>query len=445
MDVFTSSADLALLGGSPAVDHDEADQHLFHWPVVTAEDEQAVVAVMRSGQMSGTQITREFEQEYARWQGSRHALATCNATGGLLAAMWACQIGAGDEILCPSITYWASAAPALWLGATVNFADVEPNTLCLDPDDLAHRIGPRTKAIVVVNYAGHPANHHRIRAIADKHGLKIIEDNSHSHGAMYHGRMCGTLGDIAVASLMTGKPLAIGEGGMITTNNSLLHERCVAFGHYERTRSATLYNPLDQQVHDQGLLRFQGLPLGAAKHRLNQMSAAMGRVQLRHYPQRMAAIQDAMNRFWSLLDDLPGLYPHRIEEPDSTMGGWYIPRGLYCPEELGGLSAERFCQAVRAEGVTECTPGLNACLHLHPYFHEADLFSQGRPTAVAFGQRDVRQAAGTLPVAESLAERVIGVPWFKHDAPARIERYALAFRKVIDNAHRLREASSCLD
>ena len=432
----------ALLGGTPAVADFTADAALFHWPIVTAEDEAAVVSVMHEGAgLSGTQVTKAFEAEYAAWQGSRYALGVCNGTAGLLAAMWACDVGAGDEVICPSITYWASAAPALMLGATVHFAEVDPASLCVDPDDVEHRVGPRTRAIVAVNYAGHPADYDRLRPIAELHGLKLIEDNSHAQGSRYKGRMCGKLGDIAVASLMGGKSLACGEGGMITTDDPRLYERCVAFGHYERTGVASNYNPIDQQVHDPGLLRFKGLPLGGVKHRMNQLSAAMGRVQLKHYPRRIAEIQRAMNRFWSLLEGVPGLRPHRIDEADSTMGGWYYARGLYIPEELEGLPVGRFCDAVRAEGVPACMPGLNAPLHLHPVFHEADVFRQGRPTAVAFGQRDVRQGPGSLPVTESLASRVLGVPWFKHDDRERIAAYAAAYRKVADHAKLLMDSS----
>lgn len=435
----TDCGDLAIFGGAPAVVPNN-DRDLFHWPIITEEDEQAVIDVMRSGTMSHTEITKAFEREYADWQGSRYALATCNGTAGLLAAMWACGVGAGDEIICPSITYWASAAPALALGATVHFAEVDPVTLCLDPDDVEHRIGPRTRAIVAVNYAGHPANYDRLVPIAEKHGLKLIEDNSHAQGGLYKGRACGTLGDISAASLMAEKSFAVGEGGMITTDDPLLYERCVAFGHYERTGAASSFNPVDRQVRDESLLRFQGLPLGAVKHRINQTCSAMGRVQLKHYPARIAEIQRAMNRFWSLMEGVPGFKPHRIDLPDSTMGGWYYARGLYEAEALGGLSVGRFYEALNAEGIP-WTPGLHAPLHLHPFFHEADLFHQGKPTAVAFGQRDVRQGPGSLPVSEGLCERVCGVPWFKHDDPRRIERYAGAYRKVAENATVLREAN----
>ncbi|MCJ7822720.1 MAG: aminotransferase class I/II-fold pyridoxal phosphate-dependent enzyme, partial [Armatimonadetes bacterium] len=176
------SETLALLGGPKAVTTDCAD--LFRWPIVTAEDEQAVLDVLRAGSMSDADVTRSFEAEYAAYQGCTHALGFPNGTSALLAAMYGCGVRRSDEIICPSLTYWASALPVFSLGATVVFADVEPDSICLDPNDIEHRITPRTKAIVVVHYCGHPADMDPIVEIARKHGIKVIEDVSHAHGGL---------------------------------------------------------------------------------------------------------------------------------------------------------------------------------------------------------------------------------------------------------------------
>ena len=394
--------------------------------------------MLRRGAMSGTEVTKQFEQEFAGWMGMRYALGYCNGTAAIKGTMWACGLGAGDEIVCPSMTYWASAVPALTLGAAVNFADIHPDTLCIDPDDIEHRIGPRTRIIVVVHYAGYPCDMDRIMPIARRHGVKVLEDVSHAQGGLYRGRMAGTFGDISAMSLMAGKSFAIGEAGMVVTNDRLLYERCVAYGHYERTGVATQWSSADKRLYDEELSKYAGVAMGGAKHRMNQTCSAMGRVQLKYYPQRIADIQKAMNRFWDLLEGVPGIRAHRPPRGSgSTMAGWYAAHGLYRSEELGGLPCARFCEAVRAEGVASCYPDANFPLHLHPLFHTADIFRMGMSTMISFGQRDVRQGEGTLPVSERIAEIAFSIPWFKHDDPQIIEQYAAAYRKVARQADEL--------
>lgn len=433
-----STERLAIQGGPSCVRCDAGD--LFTWPIVTVEDEEAVLSVLRRGGMSGTDVTKAFEQEFSDWMGTEFALGYPNGTESLRAAMWACGVGAGDEIICPSMTYWASATPALSLGAAVNFADIDPDTLCIDPSDIEHRIGARTKAIVVVHYAGYPADMDVIMPIARKHGIKVIEDVSHAQGSLYKGVMCGTIGDIGAMSLMAGKSLAVGEAGIIVTDDRQLYERCVAYGHYERTGAPSHYNPADQQVTDASLKQYSGVPLGGFKHRMHQLSSAVGRVQLKHYPERISAIQAGMNRFWDLLEGVPGVQAHRpAKDSGSTMGGWYYARGLYRSSELGGLPSARFAEAVRAEGVPFANAAANFPLHTHAVFHTADLFGTGKPTMVSWTERDVRQGPGSLPVAERINEIVVGVPWFKHDRPEIIEQYAAAYRKVAEQADALLE------
>jgi len=427
---------LALLGGPKTVTLDPGD--IFNWPIVTKEDEEAVLDVLRKGAMSGTDVTKQFEAEYAAWNGTKFALGYSSGTASLWGAFWACGVGAGDEVICPSVTYWASAVPALNLGAAINFADIDPDTLCIDPADIEHRIGPRTRAIVVVHYCGYPGDMDEIMAIARKHRIKVIEDVSHAHGTLYKGRKVGTIGDIGAMSMMSGKSFAIGEAGMVVTNDRHLYERCIAYGHYERTGSPSVYNPADAQVHDPELRKYAGIAMGGFKHRMNQTCSAMGRVQLRHYDERMADIQKAMNRFWDLLEGVPGIRAHRPPKGSaSTMGGWYAAHGLYRSEELGGLTCQKFCEAVQAEGAGGIWAGANFPLHTHAIFHTADIFHMGKPTMISFGQRDVRQGPGTLPVSERIGQISYGIPWFKHDSPEIIEQYAAAMRKVAEHADEL--------
>lgn len=417
---------LAINGGPKAVQTDPGD--IFTWPIITEEDEKAVLEVLRRGGMSGTEVTREFEKDLAEWFDMRYALCHNTGTAAIKNAMWACGVGVGDEIICQSMTYWGSALQVFSLGGTVVYAEMDPDTLTLDPGDIENHISPRTKAIVVVHYCGAPTDMDPIMEIAEKHGIKVIEDVSHAQGGLYKGRLVGTIGHVGAMSIMSGKSLACGEGGFLITNDQEIYERAAAFGHYERTAELT----------DPSVAPFAGLPLGGCKYRMHQLSSAVGRVQLRHYRERVVEIQKAMNHFWDLLEGVPGIKAFRPpKDSGSTMGGWYAAHGLYRPEELDGLPVARFCAAVRAEG-TSTSPGANLLMHLHPVLNEADVYGHGKPTRIANSDRDLRQPKGSLPVTESLPERCYSIPWFKHYRPLIIEEHAAAFRKVAEHADELR-------
>jgi len=416
---------LALFGGKKTVE--KVPEDLFRWPRVNRQMEKAVLDVLRAGKMSGSDITMEFEKSFAAWHGRKFALAANNGTASLHCAMFGLGIGRGDEIICPSITYWASCLPVFSLGGTVVFADIDPVTLCLDPDDLEQRISSRTKAIVVVHYCGRPAEMKKIMAIARKKRLAVIEDVSHAHGAYYHGQLVGTFGEVACFSLMSGKSFAIGEGGIMLTDNRRIYERAVAFGYYERSNQLTIPE----------LKKASGLPWGGYKYRMHQMSSAVGLVQLKKYPEEMAEIDKAMNYFWDLLEETPAVYSQRPPKNSGcTMGGWYNPLALYKAEELDGLSVTRFCQALQAEGFP-ARPGCNKALHLHPLFNTVDIYGDGKPTRIASSPEDIREKSGCLPVAEGIQRRVFSIPWFKRFYPQVIERYAAAVKKVVANYHLL--------
>ena len=414
-----AAARLALHGGPRAVTLEQED--LFAWPIVDQEIEDAVLDVLRRGAMSGLDQTVEFEREFAVWQGRRYALAHNTGTNAIQAAMWACGVRVGDEVICPSVTYWASALPAFGLGATPVFAEIDPSTLCLDPADLEHRITGRTRALVVVHYCAHPAEMEPIMELARRYGLRVIEDVSHAHGGLYRGRRVGNFGDVAAMSVMSGKSLAVGEGGLLATDDREIYERALGWGHYAR-----FHGPVES-AELQPLL---GLPIGGYKNRMHQLSSAVGRIQLPRYDAQAAEIRRAMNYFWDLLEEVPGIRPHRVDEATGcTMGGWYAAHGLYLPEELGGLSVTAFAAAVRAEG-SQCRPGTNPPLHLHPLFNDFDIYGHGAPTRIAHSERDLRQPRGSLPVSEGIGARAYSIPWFKHYRPRIIEQHAAAYRKV---------------
>ena len=416
---------LALLGGEKFVTKEAGN--MFKWPIVTKEDEDAVLEVLRAGAMSDSSVTKAFEEDWCKWTGSKYALGTNNGTSALLCAMFGCGVGHGDEIICPSITYWASCTGVFNLGATVVFADVDPITRNLDPTKLESKITDKTKAIVVVHYESYPADMDEIMAIAKKYNIKVIEDVSHAQGGKYKGRMLGTIGDVGAASLMSGKSFAMGEAGILQTDNREIYDRAIAYGMYER------FN--DKNIETDSLKPYMGLPLGGFKFRMHQLSSAMGRVQIKYYDERCAEIDKAMNYFLDLIDDLPGMRPRRVDySTGSTMAGWYATTGIYVPEELGGLSVTRFTEAIRAEGVEGgVTAGCNRPLHTHPVFQTADVLGEGKPTRIANSDKDIREMDKDLTVSESIGKHTFHLPWFKHFDKELIEQYAGAFRKVVEN------------
>ncbi len=190
---------LALLGGKKAVTS-EIPKEMFHWPIINDAIRKSVLNVLEDGNMSGTNITNEFENGYAKWHDMKYGLGHCNGTASLQAALYGLGVGKGDEVITPDITYWASGMQAMSLGASVVFADIDPNTLCIDPNDIEKRITDRTKVIVVVHYLAYPADMDRIIAIARRHDIKVLEDVSHAHGGMYKGKICWELSETLLDS-----------------------------------------------------------------------------------------------------------------------------------------------------------------------------------------------------------------------------------------------------
>lgn len=416
---------LALLGGEPVFTKERAPKELFKWPIMTGEDIDAAMDVVVNNKFSGTDITTKFQDEFAEWQGRKYALAFTNGTMSLTAAMFAIGLSEGDEIICPTKTYWGSVSQAAYFGAKVVFCNIN-DMLNLDPDDLERCITPKTKAIVVVHYFGYPCDMDAIMEIANRHNLYVIEDVSHAHGSLYKGKKVGNFGHIAAMSMMSWKVFAAGEMGMLVTDDRRLYERAIAFGHYERNNEKFIEkcDELKDYFH---------IALGGVKGRVNQVCSALGRGQLKYYDERCAEIRRAMNYFYDCLEGLPGIKPHRVDESDgSNMGGYYSPLLIYKPEELGGLSSGRFAEAVTAElnGAGGCKAGANFCLHTHKYFKTFDPRHSTTPKADPADD-------GTLKISEQ--KLCISVPWFKNLNKEWIDKYVAVYKKVVENYQELLE------
>jgi dTDP-4-amino-4,6-dideoxygalactose transaminase len=416
---------LALLGGEPFI-KEAAPKELFKWPIITEEDKANVMWVVENNRFSATDITQKFEAQFAEWQGRKHAIAYTNGTMALAAAMFAVGLSAGDEIICTTKTYWASILQAVSLGAVPVFCNIN-DMLSMDPDDLERCISPKTKAIMVVHYIGYPCDMDRIMEIANKHNLYVIEDVSHAQGSLYKGKKCGNFGHIAAMSMMSGKSFAAGEMGMVVTDDKKLYERAIAYGHYERNNAKYI-------TESEDLKPYFHLPLGAVKGRVNQVCSVLGIGQLKYFDERSAEIRRAMNYFFDIIEKIPGLTPLRTDESTgSTMGAFYIGIAIYDPKKFGGLSSKRFAEAVSAEfnGAHTSFEGVNFCLHTHEYFKSYDFLGLGKPSRVAFSDRDAR--VDDEKANPSTEKYCLSVPWFKKFDKEWIEKYAAAYQKVADN------------
>lgn len=425
---------LALLGGHPLI-KEAAPADLFQWPIITQEDLDAVTDVVLNNKFSGTDITLQFQEEFARWQGRKHALAFTNGTMSLSAAMFAIGLGVGDEIICPTKTYWGSVSQAMNFGASAVFCNIN-DQLSLDPTDLERCITPKTKAIMVVHYFGFPCDMDAIMEIANRHGIYVIEDVSHAHGSLYKGKKVGSFGHVAAMSMMSRKVFAAGELGMLVTDDKRLYERALAYGHYERNNAENI-------TECEELRGYYHIALGGVKGRANQLCSALGRVQLKYFDARCAEIRRAMNYFFDKIETIPGLTPLRVDESDgSSMGGFYTPTILYDPSAFGGLSSKRFSRAITAEfgGAYKCHDGGNFCLHTHKFFKDFDLLNTGKPGRIAFSARDVREDDQYLTPSES--KFCIGAPWFKHFDKEWLDRYFAVYQKVAEHYGELLEGDA---
>ena len=435
MTAGAGNAKLAFLGGTPIVSKAEAANYkkLFHWPIVNDAMRKANDRVLCAGTMSGWDIADEFERKFAAWNGTKYASSAPNGTASLIAAFYAIGLGPGDELICPSITYWASCLGAIHLGATVVFADIDPETLTLDPKSFEAHITPRTKAVVPVHVYGQPCDMDPIMAIAKKHGIKVVEDVSHAQGGLYKGRKLGTIGDCGAMSLMSSKSFAIGEGGMLVTNDKEIYRRVVRWGQYERIK---------RDFTAQEIVRTNNLPFGGVKNRLNQCSAAIGIEQLKKYDAECEVICKAMEYYHDGIKDVKGITKIYPKWENSNKAGWYYSRSLYNPEAFDGVSVETFVRALNCElSQSKYGPGCNFPLHTSNIFDDADIFGNGNPPSKRFLPAGVtpKGLTGHLPVAESILPRVIGDPMFKLFEKEHIDKYIEAVHKVAANTGALRD------
>lgn len=406
---------LALSGGTPV-----RTQPYPAWPPPgDAEVEVAVAQAVRAGEWGDVRGPRktELESRFARFHGARHGTAVCNGSVSLVIALQALEVGPGDEVIVPAYTFIATAFAVLQVGARPVFADVEADSACLDPAAVEAAVTSRTKAVIAVHLAGHPADLDRLSAACRTHGLALIEDAAQAHGASYKGIGVGSIGDFGSFSFQTSKNMTAGEGGMVITSDDDLADRVWSLHNCGRVRD-------DPQV---------GHGLVGSNYRLSEIQAAMLLPQLDRLPELVTRRQRAADRLSAGLADIDG-----IEPPTRGAGVTAHAFHLYAMRfdaDAFGTDRSAFLQALRAEGIP-AGGGYGTPLDRQP------AFAQRRFPALPGDELadSPVNSYGTvdLPVTEALCRTHVWLPQFVLLADEQaLDQVVEATRKVRDHVAEL--------
>lgn len=356
---------------------------------ITVDDEleRAVAEAVRSGWWSMGPRVEALEHEFAGFCGAKSALAVANGTAALHLALLAIGFGPGDEVILPSLNFVAAANVIGHVGAEPVFCDIKgPRFLNMSPKDVEAAVGPRTRAIIVMHYGGHPCDMEAILDVAARNGLAVIEDAAHAPGATWRGQSCGTLGDVGCFSFFANKNLTTAEGGMVVTGDETLAARIRllrSHGMTSLTQDRHLGRAQDYDVVDRGL-----------NYRLDEIRAAIGLVELRRLAERNASRADIVARYRAELDGVHGIRlpfpPDRDAKPAHHLAVMLLPEGA---------SRDHFRSALAERGI-------QTSVHYPPIHRFSRYRSSGTPRS--------------LPVTDAVADRLVTLPLFPHMTDAAV-------------------------
>lgn len=395
---------LALQGGPPALRRTDELARAARWPVFGPEEKAAVAQALDAANVY--EATATFEREFGAYHGTRFALAQNNGTSTLHSAYFAAGVQPGDEVITSAYTWHLQVTPILALHALPVFCDIDPESGCIDPADIRRKISRRTRAIVVVHAYGAIAPMDEIGAIAREHGIPVIEDASHAHGATYHGRKVGTLGDIGCFSLQAAKLMTGIEGGILITDHEEYYERCCLLAHYERLPA--LHSEKYRKYVDSG--RDQAPSSFGFKYRMHPLAAALAGVQLRHLDEGNRVRQANLGCLSRHLAEIGGdLLRPPFEEP-GVERTWLGYMCQYHPPR-GAPPRDRIVEALRAEGVP-ATGGRAGYLPVYwnPLYEERSMWAEGDPFDAPYVGRRITYERGLCPQAEQFWRRTVGLP-----------------------------------
>ena len=374
----------AIEGGKPI-----REKPISAFPKFSEDEINAVIEVLKSGRLTMLvgEVTRKFEDEFAKVHGVKHAIAVSNGTVALHVALRALGIGPGDEVITSPFTFVASASSILHQNAIPIFADIDRETFNIDPASIEERITDKTKAIIAVHLCGHPAEMDEIMKIAREHNLAVIEDCAQAIGAKYKGKIVGSIGDINAFSFYLSKNITTGEGGMVLTDNDKLAEKAKLIRHHG-----------EPEWYKYILLGYN--------YRMTELQAAIGLAQLKKLEKLNERRREIAKIYFDELEDLSALQLP-IEKP-YVNHVWHIYNVLIDLDKVR-KNRDEIVKAIKAENVwvSICYPTV---LYLEPLFQEKIGHGKGCPWTCPFYGREIKYEKGLCPNAEWVSERVFTLP-----------------------------------
>jgi perosamine synthetase len=400
--VAAKNETLALLGGQPAITYPRSRHHdASRWPLYDADDERAVLDALRR---PGYGPIAALEKDWKEFLQIPFVKAHCNGTSALTSMFFALNLPPGSEIMVPSYTFFATIVRMRLFGLVPVFVDIDPHTLNFDVDDAKRRLTKNTKAVLPVHWFGLPCDMDAIGDFAGQHGLIVLEDAAHAHGAAFKGKPMGTWGRMAIFSYQMSKPLPALEGGMGMYQQRADYERATSFGNADvpgQFPSGSAYR------------KYAGTGL-STKMRMHPLAAALARSQLRKLPDRNAAGVAQVRRLNDRLVQLPGLSEPRMHSEAKRI--YDAANVLFLDEGKAGFSRAALLKALQAEGV-------RARAHTYPLQHKFALYREKEwwhhPPHIP-----------ELPGSEQANRNAVALPYFTSAVPELVDQYAQAFEKV---------------
>jgi dTDP-4-amino-4,6-dideoxygalactose transaminase len=380
----------------------------FHRAAMGEEEVRAVAEVIRSGWLTMGPKTIEFEGAFAEYVGAKHAIAVSSGTAALHLALEAAGICSGDEVLLPTVTFTATAEAVIYLGARPILVDVNSNTMNLDTDDAARRITSRTRAIIPVHFGGQPCDVTEVHTIAQRHGLRVVEDAAHALPSEYKGKRVGALSEFTAFSFYATKTLATGEGGMITTDNESSAARMRMMRMHGIGRDAW------KRYQNDGSWHYEVLEAGF-KYNFTDVQAAIGRVQLGKCDELREARRNIAASYLEAFQKLNELIiPVELSDRKTS---WHL---FVLRLQLEKLNIDRseFIRQLKKKGINTSVHFIP--LHLHPFY-----------------QRKYGYSRGDFPAAENEYERCLSLPIYPTMSEREVGTVITAVSDIASKARRV--------